>query len=463
MDFKHKSPQNFQNGNGYMDQRSAPLHHHRSPYSEMSTNQSLLHHINTASKHQEQHPMELAQDFQSQHQKYQQQTMFVKNHYHSPKSRHLRRRARSESLCLSPSRSPQHYHNQNYQQYPERYGVKSHGHNSYTKERHQEIDQWRSHRREEQVSKCREEQVSKYREYELQNLDGYKHRFHNLQIDGKGMQYEEMEAVPTMDEIDSYNQWHQQRRLRASSESASHDYYYRDSYLELEEYRAKRTREAAVSPAKERRSSQSHMTNPKNNYSVLVNNTSHYRYSPKSKVRSHYTGHKAVARVSSPLHKARIQMWKNQAGSPTSTSIPSSIGSNSTPETPQLDDEDSDIEDDDDEEPPGPCVDQPDDMSDPEDNYETSLSISSSERSLAKPAPTTNTDCVLGGRVLSAPFSPSLFPFVPPYITFATFEEKGPEIPAIIHKQLKWKLTTITPLLVRKVLLNTGFRLMKSE
>lgn len=341
--------------------------------------------------------------------------------------------------------------------------MKSHGHNSYTKERHQEIDQWRSHRREEQVSKSREEQVSKYREYELQNLDGYKHRFHNLQIDGKGMQYEEMEAVPTMDEIDSYNQWHQQRRLRASSESASHDYYYRDSYLELEEYRAKRTRETAVSPAKERRSSQSHMTNNKNNYSVLVNNTSHYRYSPKSKVRSHYTGHKAVARVSSPLHKARIQMWKNQAGSPTSTSIPSSTGSNSTPETPQLDDEDSDIEDDDDEEPPGPCVDQPDDMSDPEDNYETSLSISSSERSLAKPAPTINTDCVQGGRVLSAPFSPSLFPFVPPYITFATFEEKGPEIPAIIHKQLKWKLTTITPLLVRKVLLNTGFRLMKSE
>jgi tubulin polyglutamylase TTLL4 len=102
-------------------------------------------------------------------------------------------------------------------------------------------------------------------------------------------------------------------------------------------------------------------------------------------------------------------------------------------------------------------------MTDPEDNYESSLSISSSERSVVAPAPTINTDCVQGGRVLSAPFAPSLFPFVPPYITFATFEEKGPEIPAIIHKQLKWKLTTITPLLVRKVLLNTGFRLMKSE
>ena len=150
-------------------------------------------------------------------------------------------------------------------------------------------------------------------------------------------------------------------------------------------------------------------------------------------------------------------MWKSQ-----SSSASNSIPSTETPvDVEDNDDDDSDVDDED--EPPimyGPgdqIVD--DDMTDPEDNYETSLS----ERSVVVPAPTINTDCVQGGRVLSAPFAPSLFPFVPPYITFATFEEKGPEIPAIIHKQLKWKLTTITPLLVRKVLLNTGFRLMKSE
>jgi hypothetical protein len=417
MDFKHKSsPPHHQNGNqAYMEH-----HHqqHRSPYNELSTNQSLLHHINTKHEQQQQqqyhnHAMDVY-DYQQQ-QKHHQNTMFVKNHYHSPKARHLRRRARSE--CLSPSRSPQHY-----PQYP--------------KQQPKE-DLWRMHR-------------DTYTEQP--NM----HRFHNLQIDGKGVQYEDYDDY-------NYASWHQQRRFRASSESASHDYYFREA--QPEDVRTKRTREATNSPAKERRSlppRAHHVTNPKNNFSVLVNNTTHYRYSPKSKVRSHYVGHKVgVVRVSSPLHKARIQMWKSQSSS-ASNSVPST-------ETPPQndDDEDSDSDSDDDDEPPiiyGPgeqVID--DDMTDPEDNYESSLSISSSERSIAQPAPTINTDCVQGGRVLSAPFAASLFPFVPPYITFATFEEKGPEIPAIIHKQLKWKLTTITPLLVRKVLLNTGFRLMKSE
>lgn len=435
--------------------------HHRSPYNELSTNQSLLHHFNTANKHQEHMD---AQDFsnqQQQQQKYQ-QTMFVKNHYHSPKSRHMRRRARSE--CLSPSGSPQHYHNQNYQQHYERFNVKNHSHNvnvnGYTKDR-PDMDQWRIHRHEEQVDKYHHEQ----------NAEMYKHRFHNLQIDGKslsGAQFDDLAA--SHDDMDHYNLWHQ-RRARASSESASHDYYYRDPYPDVDDFRVKRTREATISPTKERRpvASHHHVTNPKNNFSVLVNNTTHYRYSPKSKVRSHYVGHKVgLVRVSSPLHKARLQMWKSQSNSATSTSIPSTE-SHSTPETPQVDDydddDDDDLDTDDDEDPPGPSDQIPgkDELTDPEDNYESSLSISSSERSLVVPAPTINTESVQGGRVLSAPFAPSLFPFVPPYITFATFEEKGPEIPAIIHKQLKWKLTSITPLLVRKVLLNTGFRLMKSE
>ena len=460
MDFKHKPTAHYQNGNNYME------HLHRTPYNELSTNQSLLHHINTttANKHQEQHQQQQqlmdANEYQNQ-QKYHQHNMYVKNHYHSPKSRHLRRRARSE--CLSPSRSPQHY--QNHHHHQERLNLKHHVTNGYAKEQPNGMDLWRIHRHEEPMKQYRDYQ------HELPQHETYKHRFHNLQIDGKSVQFEELE--PAHDEMDdgNYTLWHQRRRFRASSESASQDYYYRESYPDIEDVRVKRTRDAMNSPARERerRSVPSHhVTNPKNSFSVLVNNTTHYRYSPKSKVRSHYVGHKVgVVRVSSPLHKARMQMWKSQSSS-TSNSIPSTE-SNSTPETPQIDDDDDqDIDDDDDEEEP-PLIYGPgdqlidDDMTDPEDNYESSLSVSSSERSLAAPTPTINTDCVHGGRVLSAPFAPSLFPFVPPYITFATFEEKGPEIPAIIHKQLKWKLTTITPLLVRKVILNTGFRLMKSE
>lgn len=441
-----------------------PQHHYRAPYNELSTNQSLLHHINTSNKQQEQHQHQQhlmdANEYQNQ-QKYHQQNMYVKSHYHSPKSRHLRRRARSE--CLSPSRSPQHY--QSHPHHQERLNLKNHASNSYAKDQLNPADIWRIHRREQLP-----EPMNKYRDFqhELPSNETYKHRFHNLQIDGKSVQFEELE--PANDEMDNnYSLWHQRRRFRASSESASQDYYVRENYPDLEEVRLKRTREAMSSPVKERRSVPSHhVTNPKNSFSVLVNNTSHYRYSPKSKVRSHYVGHKVgVVRVTSPLHKARMQMWKSQSSS-TSNSIPSTE-SNSTPETPQMDDDDQDLDDDDDDEDEPPLMYGPgdqiidDDMTDPEDNYESSLSVSSSERSLAAPAPTINTDCVHGGRVLSAPFAPSLFPFVPPYITFATFEEKGPEIPPVIHKQLKWKLTTITPLLVRKVILNTGFRLMKSE
>ncbi|KPJ08768.1 Tubulin polyglutamylase TTLL4 [Papilio machaon] len=58
----------------------------------------------------------------------------------------------------------------------------------------------------------------------------------------------------------------------------------------------------------------------------------------------------------------------------------------------------------------------------------------------------------------------SLFPRVPPYLKFASHEETVPlKIPAPIQKHLKWKLTTITPILVKKTLTNSGFRLVKSE
>ncbi|XP_039759976.1 tubulin polyglutamylase ttll-4-like isoform X2 [Pararge aegeria] len=59
---------------------------------------------------------------------------------------------------------------------------------------------------------------------------------------------------------------------------------------------------------------------------------------------------------------------------------------------------------------------------------------------------------------------PSLFPRVPPYLKFIGHEETAPlKIPMPIQKHLKWKLTTITPIVVKKTLINSGFRLVKSE
>lgn len=73
------------------------------------------------------------------------------------------------------------------------------------------------------------------------------------------------------------------------------------------------------------------------------------------------------------------------------------------------------------------------------------------------------TESVLGRYVASAPLAASLFPHVPPYISFASHSKRGPEMPPSIHKVLKWKLTTITPIVIRKVLINTGFRLLRSK
>jgi hypothetical protein len=499
MDFKHKS--SLPSNGNYMENVYHP------PY-----NESMLHHINTSPKesyfhqnhhHQQQsqlqhmsvyemnaaHHQQQQQHQQHQHQKY---TTPSKNNYQyrSPNSLRLRRRCRSE--CLSPVRGTAHYQFNNARSAQ----TSSNGYH------HQEM--WRHHEREQPPSQQQQQQQQQQSQqhydykHDLPFINGYKYRFNNLQVDGKSVQFEQYDPS---DEYD-YFAWHESRRLRARSESASQDYYYKTNYLDdfRDNSSAKRSRELAY--AKERRSpshrSHHSVTNPKNNVSVLVNNTNHFRYSPKTKIRSHHASLKigSLVRGSSPLHKARL--WKNQSSSNSLVHSPetassftngsSSGGSNnsngaasmqqssnnnssgysSKPDDIDYDEDDED--DDDDEEPPilyGPgneIID--DDMTDPEDNYESSLSLSSSERSMAFNCAknlTINTDCVHGGRVLQAPLAPSLFPFVPPYISFATFEDKGPDMPPSIHKILKWKLTTITPLLVRKVLLNTGFRLMKSE
>ncbi|XP_058814235.1 tubulin monoglutamylase TTLL4-like isoform X4 [Topomyia yanbarensis] len=108
-------------------------------------------------------------------------------------------------------------------------------------------------------------------------------------------------------------------------------------------------------------------------------------------------------------------------------------------------------------------------ITDSEDNYQTYLAAyqarakshsTSPSPSLVK-GPVTSIGCVQGGCPPEGPLAPSLFPHVPPYITFATHEDKGAPMPPAIHKVLKWKMTLITPIIVRKVLINSGFRLLK--
>ncbi|XP_055839071.1 tubulin monoglutamylase TTLL4 isoform X2 [Episyrphus balteatus] len=56
---------------------------------------------------------------------------------------------------------------------------------------------------------------------------------------------------------------------------------------------------------------------------------------------------------------------------------------------------------------------------------------------------------------------PSLFPQVAPYITFSSHLEKGPAVPTTLHKIMKWRLSPVMPRVVRRVIFNSGFRLIK--
>ena len=62
----------------------------------------------------------------------------------------------------------------------------------------------------------------------------------------------------------------------------------------------------------------------------------------------------------------------------------------------------------------------------------------------------------------TSPFTPSLFPMVPPYLTFSSHAEKGPALAPELQKILKWRLSPVMPKIVRRVVANSGFRLIKS-
>ncbi|XP_032592136.1 tubulin polyglutamylase TTLL4 isoform X2 [Drosophila grimshawi] len=58
--------------------------------------------------------------------------------------------------------------------------------------------------------------------------------------------------------------------------------------------------------------------------------------------------------------------------------------------------------------------------------------------------------------------SPSLFPNVPPYLNFTSHADKGPPMPAVLHRVLKWKLSPVMPKIVKRVVLNSGFRIIRN-
>ncbi|XP_077553749.1 tubulin monoglutamylase TTLL4-like [Haemaphysalis longicornis] len=65
------------------------------------------------------------------------------------------------------------------------------------------------------------------------------------------------------------------------------------------------------------------------------------------------------------------------------------------------------------------------------------------------------------GPCLYSPFRRSLFPGVPPTLHFYTEGHQVLPLPACIRRQLRWKVTTITPLLIRQTVVRSGFRLTR--
>ncbi|XP_014672909.1 PREDICTED: tubulin polyglutamylase TTLL4-like [Priapulus caudatus] len=62
-----------------------------------------------------------------------------------------------------------------------------------------------------------------------------------------------------------------------------------------------------------------------------------------------------------------------------------------------------------------------------------------------------------------SPFIPSLFPEVPPVINFCASDQKIKPLPLPLRKLLKWRLSTITPLIVKGLIARSGFRVSRKE
>ncbi|XP_060522806.1 tubulin monoglutamylase TTLL4-like isoform X2 [Cylas formicarius] len=109
------------------------------------------------------------------------------------------------------------------------------------------------------------------------------------------------------------------------------------------------------------------------------------------------------------------------------------------------DGDESDVVDDD------PLEEEP--LSDPS-TYDNSTKDSSDNAPL-KRLETGSGDCTVW------PVRPSLFPNIPPYIKFRSHDTETAYKVPVGRKFFKWKLSTITPIIVRKTLTNSGFALVR--
>ncbi|XP_023707148.1 tubulin polyglutamylase TTLL4 isoform X2 [Cryptotermes secundus] len=91
---------------------------------------------------------------------------------------------------------------------------------------------------------------------------------------------------------------------------------------------------------------------------------------------------------------------------------------------------------------------------------ETLGSISLSDHAHRKVIPVTS---MIETKGLPGCLRMSLFSYVPPYIHFTMHDVKGEGLPAEIQRHMKWKLSTITPLVIRRTLVNSGFRLVRKS
>ncbi|KAK4873639.1 hypothetical protein RN001_012999 [Aquatica leii] len=67
------------------------------------------------------------------------------------------------------------------------------------------------------------------------------------------------------------------------------------------------------------------------------------------------------------------------------------------------------------------------------------------------------------GYLYNWPIRQSLFPNVPPYLSFKLHDASDSKDYPSAFRHLKWKLSTITPILIRKTLINSGFRMVRKS
>ncbi|XP_068994059.1 tubulin monoglutamylase TTLL4-like [Neodiprion pinetum] len=65
-----------------------------------------------------------------------------------------------------------------------------------------------------------------------------------------------------------------------------------------------------------------------------------------------------------------------------------------------------------------------------------------------------------GDETIRTPLRRSLFAHVAPYVVFQPLDARGPTLPSAIGRHLKWRMSPITPLLVRRTVTNSGYRMV---